>query len=43
MAKEDINKIFEESKDSLNKKREAFVTTIRKDLEKFKKDTLTKV
>ena len=43
MAKEDINKIFEESKDSLNKKREVFVTTIRKDLEKFKKDTLTKV
>ncbi len=43
MAKEDINKIFEESKDSLNKKREAFVTTIRKDLEKFKKDTLKKV
>ena len=43
MAKEDINKIFEESKDTLNKKREAFVTTIRKDLEKFKKDTLTKV
>lgn len=43
MAKEDINKIFEESKDALNKKREAFVTTIQEDLEKFKKDTLTKV
>lgn len=43
MAKEDINKIFEESKDILDKKREAFVATIREDLEKFKKDTLTKV
>lgn len=43
MVKEDINKIFDESKDALNKKHKALSDTIRESLEKFKKDTLAKI
>lgn len=43
MAKEDINKIFDESQDTLNKKHEALADTIRNNLKKFKKDTLAKI
>lgn len=43
MAKEDVEKIFDESKDTLSKKHGALADNIRESLEKFKKETLAKI
>lgn len=43
MAKANIEKVFKKSKDVLDKEHAAFADTIRKDLNKFKKETLSKV